>query len=215
MRRSRKAPLLLLYSAWVAVAMAAEPVIVADDDDWEMETRVDNELGSAAFADLIRVRLLVPSVYCTRQPLPVGSQLVDVGERERVGHGSSATVSRGARTTVFVLFLVPVSPPFGFSLTLCSAFAAAAVFCSLHRPPPPSFLPKGDRVFWFLSVMFVVLAISVCVTWRKHRDTLCAVYIATGGMTSTNLAKTVAWCVCLLASPRAMAGGGGTLGPLF
>jgi hypothetical protein len=42
--------------------MAAEPVIVADDDDWEMETRVDNELGSAAFADLIRVRLLVPSV---------------------------------------------------------------------------------------------------------------------------------------------------------
>jgi hypothetical protein len=34
-------------------------------------------------------------------------------------------------------------------------------------------------------------------------------------MTSTNLAKTVAWCVCLLASPRAMAGGGGTPGPLF
>ena len=66
MRRARGAPLLLLYSAWVAVAMAAEPVIVADDDDWEMETRVDNELGSAAFADLIRVRLLVPSVYCTR-----------------------------------------------------------------------------------------------------------------------------------------------------
>ena len=67
--------LLLLYAAWVAVAMATEPVIVADDDDWEMETRVDNELGSAAFADLIRVRPVCAVVWCVctaRQPLARG-----------------------------------------------------------------------------------------------------------------------------------------------
>ena len=111
----------------------------------------------------------------------------------------------------FVLVLVPVSPVLSNPLIACVSFAAAACLL-LQRPPPPPFLPKGDWVFWFLSVMFVVLAISVCVTWRKHRDTLCAVYIATGGMTSTNLAKTVAWCVCLLAPPRARAGEGGGKG---